>query len=168
MRIIKRLKDLPFVMNALRAVTLIAGVLGTLFALLLASYGGYALSMRPLGMMNIAGVVGIVTVVCVSICCWAALLLFYRLCGHLRENSLFTAGNVQALYRISKLCFISGILVLAGVTIVSLVMRGFVLPIFLLCFSFAFFGASLLCHALSLLISREMQPRQESELTFDG
>lgn len=167
MNIKDRLQDAPFIFRVLRAATLAAGLLGSLLALILGNFGLFAIGVRPAGTDTLAGFAGLAAVVGTSALCWEALLVFYRLCGRLARGSAFTLQNACAMRRIAQMLLGAGLCVLAGVTAVGLLARGLGVTLFWLSwFALAFFGASLLAHALSVLIRRAACLQQDSDLTI--
>ncbi len=165
-RLFEKLNEAPVVFALLRATTVAVGLLGTLLALILVNFGLFALSTTPTGMDNVAGAAGIATVVLVSLCCYAALIAFFRLCGRLSRGSAFTRENAEAMRRIARLLLAAGIAVLTGLLAVGLMVRGLTVTL-LWCSSFAlaFLGASLLAHALSVLVRRAAALQDDCDLT---
>lgn len=160
----QKIHDVSFIFTALRVATVLVGLLGTWFALILGSFGLFAASSTPFSSVNVAAGAGLATVVLVSVCCYAALFTFFRLCGRLARASAFTEENARAMRRLSQLMLACGIAVLAGLTAVHLVLV--LLPtVYLFLFVPAFFGASLLCHALSVLVRRAAALQDEHDLT---
>lgn len=157
--------------NVLRAATVAAGVVGTLLALWLGGIG--------VGVMSFVwedGMRGIVVcalcfavLILVSACCYAALAVFYRMCGRLAHGSAFTEENACALGTIATQMLTCGVALLAAtlVLLFVLLMGEFVLPmVWLVLITCAFFGVALLSQAMSLLVRRAAALQQESELTI--
>lgn len=154
------------IFGVLRAAALLAGLLGTMLALLLAEFGLFALGAKPFGPDNVAGAAGLAAVAAASVCCWGALLSFYRLCGRLREGRAFTGENAAAMRRIARLLLGAGCAVLAGTAAVGLLTRGLTVSLVVTgAFALAFFGASLLSYALALLVCRAAALQQDQDLT---
>lgn len=162
-----RLDDPAVLFGVLRAATLLAGLLGTLFALLLGNFGLFALCTTPFGADNAAGFAGLASVALTSALCWDALIAFYRLCGRLREGRAFTPENAGAMRRIARRLLAAGLCVLAGLAAVGLLTRGLFVSLFALAaFALAFFGASLLSHALAVLVGRAAELQRDCDLTI--
>lgn len=157
----------------LRAATIAAGVAGTLLALWLGAIGVSMLSFlcedgvcvrdAAVCVLCIAVLVGI------SVCCYAALTVFYRLCGRLAQGSAFTEENRLAMQTIARLLYACAAQLLLAILAILIWLSDGVLPlpvIFLLMFLCGFAGAGLIAHALSLLVRRAAALQQESELTI--
>ena len=167
MKLFKRLDDAPFIFTALRVATVIAGACGTWFALMLMYPGLFAVSSKPFGLINIGGAVGLLTVAVASVCCYVALVVFFRMCGRLSCGTAFTDENAIAMRRIAAVLLIAGLSVAAGLTVLSVLLGDFFLPtIYLYGIAAAFLGAALLSHALAVLVRRAVALQQESELTI--
>lgn len=158
------------VFPVLRAATVVSGLLGTALALFLAAIGIDVLRAgleENIPCWTAASIVGLAAVVAVSVCAYAALTIFLRLCGRLARGSTFTAQNVAAMRRIAR-CFLGAgaalTITVAGLTVI---MGGMLLPmIYLLLLVLICLGAALLCEALGVLTERAAALQQESELTI--
>ena len=157
----------------LRVATVAAGAAGTLLALWLGAIGvsmlsflcedGVCVKDAAVCALCIGVLVGI------SVCCCAALTVFYRLCGRLARGSAFTEENGRAMHRIAALLYACAGMLLIAILAILFVMSDGVLPlpvIFLLMFLCGFAGAGLLAHAMALLVQRAAALQQESELTI--
>lgn len=158
------------VFPVLRAATVAAGLLGTALAVFLAAIGVDTLSAaieEDVGCFAAASVVGLAAVAAVSVCAYAALAIFFRLCGRLARGSAFTSQNAEAMRRIAR-CFLgAGAALTAAVAGLTVIMDGMLLPqIYLLLLVLICLGAALLCGALGVLTERAAQLQQESELTI--
>ena len=167
MRFLKRLDDAPFIFAVLRVATVIVGALGTWFACMLAYPGLFAVSTKPFDLINIGGVIGLLTVAVASACCYVALVIFFRMCGRLSRGTAFTDDNAIAMRHIAAALLIAGLSVTVGLTVLSVILGDFFLPtIYLYGIAAAFLGAALLSHALAVLVRRAVALQQESELTI--
>ena len=157
----------------LRVATVAAGAAGTLLALWLGAIGvsmlsflcedGICVKDAAVCVLCIGVLVGI------SVCCCAALTVFYRLCGRLARGSAFTEDNRRAMQTIARLLYACAVQLAVAVLAILVVLSDSVLPlpvIFLLMFLCGFAGAGLLAHALALLVQRAAALQQESELTI--
>lgn len=158
------------VFTALRVAAIAAGVLGTLIAAWLLMFGCACLSdgLRDhMADMIGASVTGLSTVVIVSVCCWRALIVFIRMVGRLERGSAFTEENARAMADIAAMLALSGLALLAASVVLTLDLRGFVLPvIYLLLLALAFFGVALIAYALDVLVRRAAALQQDSDLTI--
>ena len=96
------------VFPVLRAATVASGLLGTALALFLAAIGIDVLRAgleENIPCWTAASVVGLAAVAAVSVCAYAALTIFLRLCGRLARGSAFTVQNAEAMRRIAR-CFL--------------------------------------------------------------
>ena len=157
------------VCSALQAVTVAAGVLGTLFAVSVGMFGGMWLSLA-LGDHALLGVwacvVGFATLLSVSTLCIVALVTFFGLCGRLKTGTAFTEQNGRAMARIARCFAVSTAVIAAGVVLIRLLLGETLLPmIYLALLAFLFAFIALMAHALALLIRRAQALQQESDLT---
>ena len=159
--------------TVLRAATIAAGVAGTLLALWLGAIGVSMLSFLCEDGICVkdAAVCALCmgVLVGISVCCYVALTVFFRLCGRLARGSAFTEENRRAMQTMARLlCVCAGLLLVAILAILLVLSDGVLaLPvIFLLMFLCAFAGAGLIAHALALLVRRAAALQQESELTI--
>ena len=157
----------------LRVATVAAGAAGTLLALWLGAIGVSMLSFLCEDGICVKDaavcVLCIVVLVGISVCCCAALTVFYRLCGRLARGSAFTEENRLAMQTIARLLYACAAQLLLAILAILIWLSDGVLPlpvIFLLMFLCGFAGAGLIAHALSLLVRRAAAPQQESELTI--
>ena len=158
------------VFAALRLAALAAGVIGTLIAIWLACVGVSCLSWgindRMADMMA-AAVTGLATVAIASVCCWWALIVFYRMVGRLSRGSSFTQENERAMTVIAAALALTGLTLTAAFVLLLLICREMVLPmLYLLLMALAFFGVALIAYALGLLVRRAALLQQESDLTI--
>ena len=157
----------------LRVATVAAGAAGTLLALWLGAIGvsmlsflcedGVCVKDAAVCALCIGVLVGI------SVCCYAALTVFYRLCGRLARGSAFTEENRRAMQTIARLLYACAVQLAVAVLAILVMLSDGVLPlpvIFLLMFLCGFAGAGLLAHALALLVQRAAALQQESDLTI--
>ena len=167
MKLFKKLDDASFIFAVLRMATVIVGMLGTWFALMLMYPGLFAVSSKPFDLINIGGAVGMLTVAVASVCCYIALVIFFRLCGRLSRGTAFTDENAIAMRRIAAVLLIAGLSVAAGLTVLSVILGDFFLPtVYLYGIALGFLGGALLSHALAVLVRRAVALQQESELTI--
>ncbi len=157
------------VFTALQAASLIAGVLGTLLALLAGCFGVAWLSLAlDSGAARVvaACVVGVVVLIAVSAMCWMALITFFCMCGRLKRARAFTEANVCALRRIARCFAVSAMALIAGVPVIGLILgeyaRGMT-GLFILAFLFLFLA--LIVQALALLVRRAELLQDENDLT---
>lgn len=157
----------------LRLATVAAGAVGTLLALWLGAIGvsmldflcedGICVRDAAVCVLCIAVLVGI------SVCCYAALTVFYRLCRRLAQGSAFTEENRRAMQTIARLLYACAAQLAVAILAILIWLSDGLLPlpvIFLLMFLCGFAGAGLIAHALSLLVRRAAALQQESELTI--
>ena len=157
----------------LRLATVATGAVGTLLALWLGAIGVSMLSFlcedgicvrdAAVCLLCLAVLAGI------SGCCYAALTVFYRLCGRLAQGSAFTEENRRAMQTIARLLYACAAQLAVAILAILFMLSDGVLPlpvIFLLMFLCGFAGAGLIAHALSLLVRRAAALQQESELTI--
>ena len=158
------------VFTALQAATLIAGVLGTLFALLLGWIGltwlSIALEDHAVRMLMACGI-GFAVLFTVSVMCYGALTAFFGMCGRLKRETAFTENNEQAMRRIAR-CFAVCAAVLAlALPPLRLLIGETVLPsIYIAVIAFLFRFVALLAHALCLLVRRAHALQMDSDLTI--
>ena len=157
---------MPFLFFLLRLATVFVALLGTWFAWMLAYTGLFTVSIKPFHAINVGGIVGLLTVAIVSGCAYAALFIFFRLCGRLARGTAFTEENAAAMRRIALALLIAGLCAFAGITAVALLI-GVVLPIvYLYVVACAFLCAALVSHALAVLVNRAVALQQDSDLTI--
>ena len=153
----------------LRAATVAAGVAGTLLSLWLGAVGVSVMSFLCEGEICVGDAA--VCLLCIAVlagisaCCYAALTVFYRLCGRLAKGSAFTEENRSAMQTIARLLYACAAQLAVAVLAILVMLSDGVLPlpvIFLLMFLCAFAGAGLIAHALSLLVRRAAALQQES------
>lgn len=166
MKLLKRLNDAAFLFRVLRVATVLVGLMGTLFALILADFGLFALKDRPFNRVNVAAGAGLLTVVVVGACCYAALVSFFRMCGRLEHSSAFTDANAAAMARIARALFAGGVCAAAGIAAVSALWEVDLLLIYLSFIPLALLGAALLSHALVVLMRRAVALQQDRDLTI--
>ncbi|MDO5300408.1 MAG: DUF2975 domain-containing protein [Clostridia bacterium] len=170
MKKLEKLLNAESIFLVLRVAAVIAGVLGTLVALWLGFIGFTALGQAAgMGMNDVLlmALTGLLTVGIVSGCCYAALVVFFRLCGRLRQGSAFTEENARAMQVIAALSVVCGGVLFAALVIIVLLAGALVLPLFyvgLLCC--AFLGVALVAYALCLLVRRAAAIQRENELTI--
>ena len=173
----------------LQAAAVLLAVLGLLFALHLLSVGfvwiGIALvdmtSLMTTVLMTLIGVLGVGMVIGTAVGCCRALWSFFRMCGRLRQERAFTAGNERALRTIGRsLLFCAALLALGSVAtalcmlLVQLQSAPFTLslPVDLLhaflpvlVLAFLLLGVSLVAEVLRELLLRAMAQQQEQDET---
>lgn len=162
---IKKLNEASVVFALLRVATAIVALLGTAFALWLSWFGVSAVSLKPFGAINLAGCAGLASVAVTSGCCYVALYTFFRLCGRLARGSAFTEENAQAMHRIARLLLISAVAVFAGSAVVVIAINDLFLTLYHPLVA-VFLGASLLSHALAVLVTRAAALQSENDLTI--
>ena len=167
MKLLRKMNEAPFLFALLRAVTIPVALVGTWFAWMLTVTGLFTVSTKPFGMLNIAGIIGMLTVAVASFCSYAALFTFFRLCGRLVHGTAFTDENAAAMRRIAQALLIAGLTACAGITAVWLLFGVLVLPIiYLYVIAAAFLCAALVSHALAVLVRRAVALQQDSDLTI--
>ena len=170
MKWIKKLNEAPFVFALLRVATVLVAAYGTWIAVVLGSIGLSAFLSGALYdaiSTTYAALAGLATVAVTSVCCYIALLTFFFMCGRLKRGNAFTDENAAAMRRISLVLFIAGIAVAAGIATVMLLMGESGVAVWhSITLSLVFFGASLLAHALAVLVRRAVALQRESELTI--
>lgn len=151
----------------LRAAVVAAGAVGTLIALWLGYLGISALLTIGCDKGRAFALAGLATVLVTSVCCYAALTVFYRMCGRLKRGSAFTEHNARAMARIAAAFVISAIAVAASLVVLIACGLAFHLSAYVLfLFVCLFGGLALLSYALCLLVRRAAALQQESELTI--
>lgn len=168
-RWLNRIMNEKNVFTVLRAATVAAGVIGTLLALWLGAIGVGVMSFvwgnGPVGIAVCA--LCFVVLALVSACCYAALTVFYRICGRLARGSVFTEENAAAMGALASLMLACGAALLVAGLVLLLFIGGLVLPlVWLAVIMCAFFGVALVLQALSLLVRRAAALQKESELTI--
>lgn len=157
------------VCSALQAVTVAAGVLGTLFAVSVGMFGWvflYAALESSATRAVFAGVAGFATLLSVSALCIVALVTFFGLCGRLKTGTAFTEQNGRAMGRIARCFAACAVVIAAGLVLIRLLLGGTILPmIYVAMLAFLFAFIALMAHALALLIRRAQALQQESDLT---
>lgn len=157
------------VFTALQAAAVIAGVLGTLIALLIASIGSMWLTvgLDAHEMRTVAScAVGFAVLIAVSALCWAALVLFFRMCGRLKTERAFTEANEFALRRIARCFAVCAVALALGVPLLRLLLgEGVLAMLWLMLLAFLFCFLALIVFALGQLVRRATLLQAESDLT---
>ena len=168
MRLSKTLNDAPFVFTLLRVATVLVAAYGTWVAVVLGTIGFYVFVSGPaLDPISLAGLAGLTTVVVASVCCYIALVSFFFMCGRLTRGSAFTEQNAAAMRRISRVLLIAGAAVAVGIATVMLLTGESAVAIWhSSTIALVFLGASLLSHALAVLVRRAVALQQDSDLTI--
>lgn len=170
MRKLEKILNAETIFLVLRVATVIAGAVGTLVAVYLGMIGFTALSMAADGgemLLLGAAVTGLLTVGIVSACCYAALAVFFRMCGRLRGGSAFTEQNARAMEAIAALCAGCGAALATALVIIAIIMGEILLPmIYVGLLACAFLGVALIAYALCLLVRRAAAIQKENELTI--
>lgn len=167
MKLFKKMNETPFLFALLRAATVFVALVGTWFAWMMTITGLFTVSIKPFGALNVAGTIGLLTVAVAGICCYVALIVFFRLCGRLARGTAFTDENAVAMRRIARALLIAGLAACTGITAVWLLFGTLVLPIvYLYVIAAAFLCAALVSHALAVLVRRAVALQQDSDLTI--
>lgn len=156
----------------LRWATVIAGALGTLLAVWLALNGRFALWMVSMTedaqervRWLLCGLWGYAVLTAVCVCCYASLVIFFRMCGRLHAGSAFTDENARAMERIARMFAVCGVLLLASCVLYRCVLGDALLIWWMGLFLCAFLGVGLLAKALALLTRRAAELQRENDLT---
>lgn len=170
MKRLERLLNAETIFLVLRVATVIAGAVGTLVAVCLGSVGFTALGVAAdhggIPLLG-AAVTGLTAVAAVSACCYAALAVFFRMCGRLKRGSAFTEQNARAMEVIAALCTGGGVTLAAAFMIIALIAGEILLPlVYVGLLACAFLGVALIAYALCLLVRRAAAIQKENELTI--
>lgn len=112
-------------------------------------------------------VIGVLTVLAVSVFSYAALYSFFTMCQRLKKGTAFTHANEKGMHRIALSCGVcGGSLVLAGV--IALFYGGFALAFLeiVAILAAAYLCIGLVAYALELLLQRATAIQQENDLTI--
>lgn len=154
----------------LRIAAVAAGVLGTLLAVWLLCVGGTALSFGMNdheAIMVAASATGLITVAVVSVCCWWALIVFYRMAGRLSRGSAFTQENERALGTIAAALAVSAAALTAAFVLLMVLCRGPVISVYaVLAPALVFGGLALIAYTLCRLVRRAATLQRDSDLTI--
>ncbi len=156
-------------LTGLQIFTAVLGVGGTIWALLLMTAGGMI-------MLNAFGsqwdtffvaLLCLAAVVVVSLCCYRALICFYRMCQRLKTTHSFTDDNCQALALMSRQCALAGAALLVALTVLALwsLSGPMWIGTALFAIPFAFLTIALMLWAVHLLMRRALMIQEENELT---
>lgn len=177
-------RELSLALTVMQILCIAALLLGTVFAFSLSFLPSLAIihilfdEANPNSLaISLAALtaLGVLTVLVVSACSYAAIISFFRMCGRLKHRRAFTQENSLSLRLISRAAFIAGIALIvtpcviilifvlqAGPESIGLTLRllGFVLAL-----AFLYLGVGFVCRALRSLLERVRTMQDENELT---
>ena len=113
-------------------------------------------------------VIGLITVVVVSVFSYGALYHFFSLCQRLKSETAFTPANEKGMHHIAVCCGVCGAALLAALVLGFVLVNGFALFFveLLLLLSAAYLCIGLAAYALELLLCRATAIQQENDLTI--
>lgn len=158
------------VLTGLQVFTVLLGVGGTVWALLLLAVGGMVMfnaAEKALWDTCIVALVCLAAVVIVSLCCYRALGCFYRMCARLKDGPAFTDDNCRSLARAARQCAIAGAAL--GIALTVLAVWSWISPTWIsaaiYAIPFAFLTIALMLWAVHLLMQRALRIQEENDLT---
>lgn len=110
---------------------------------------------------------GMIGVWMIALLCYIALGDFWTICTRIGEDNSFCRENVNSMKRISVLAFLTAVLIIGATIFLGclklLTMAYFFKCFFVVCIAF---GVGVICLALSALIRRAAQIKEENDLTI--
>ena len=162
------------IFTALQILSVVALIVGFLIAGYLGYIGCLGLQVgieEHSALVLSMSIVGLATVLAVSVCCCVALIVFFRMCGRLKHDSAFTPENDRAMGRLVQ-CSIGVGLTFWITTLAMYLLQGSSVSWSLLSLDgrfmvlgFCFLCLALVIHALRLLVKRAIALQQENDLT---
>lgn len=150
----------------LKAITILTGVAGLLFFFLVMplmardlveSYPEMAFLMRP----------GILYGWGIGVICYAILYQFWKVCVEIGRDNSFSGENAKAFVIISRLAVAMAVVWFGGVVFLAVIhCLSLALGIFMLLIAFICIVVAVLAAALSHLIYKSYEMRQENDLTI--
>jgi len=152
--------------NMLKVFTIGVGLIGALFFFVYAPVliGDLAAMYPEAAFLKWPGIIGVWVI---AVFCYIALVEFWKICTRIGKDNSFCNENANSMKRISLLAFLTAVLM-----ILAAIFLGFMnflgIAYFLICF-FAVciaIGVGVVCLALSALIRRAAQIKEENDLTI--
>lgn len=110
---------------------------------------------------------GILGVWIIAVLCYIALWNFWKICTRIGEDNSFCNENAEAMKQMALMAFLIVCLIIAAVVFLGILghlgMAYFMIGFFVACVAA---GVSVVCYALSLLIRKATEIKEENDLTI--
>lgn len=167
----KRLSSLNTALTLLQGITVLLCVLGTGMACFPLNIGVHALMDGPSGYGLTCAqwltllITGFAAVAIVSLCCAAALIAFFRMCGRLKQGTAFTRKNQRTMGFIALCSLIAGVTLLFTTVLCCLMDAASIFCLWMTLGAFLFLAVAAVAWALNLLVRRAVTLQDEADLT---
>lgn len=150
----------------LKAITILAGIAGLLFFFLVMPMMAREIAESNPGMAYLMWP-GILYGWGIGVICYAILYQFWKVCVEIGKDNSFSAENAGAFVIISRLALVMAAVWFAGVLFLAVIRcLNPAIGIFMVLITFICIVAAVLAAALSHLIYKSYEMRQENELTI--
>lgn len=104
---------------------------------------------------------------CIGVLCYGILFQFWKVCVEIGRDNSFSVENAKSFREISRLAVLCAVLWFAGLVFLAIMkILGPAYAIFMILMSFIFVVVAVLAAALSHLVYKSYELRQENELTI--
>lgn len=167
----QRLFSMNAIFTLLQVITVCLCMVGVLLACIPLDVGVHALMDGPdyyeltYAQWVTLLLVGFIAVSIVSLCCAAALVAFFRMCGRLKHGIAYTRKNQHTMGFIALCSLIAGVTMMVSTLLLFLLDAVGVFWIWMILCTFLFLAVATVSWALSLLVRRAVALQEEADLT---
>lgn len=167
----QRMFSMHAIFTLLQVITVCLCVVGVLMACIPLNVGVHALVDGPdyYGLTYAQWlpllIVGFTSVGIVSLCCAAALVAFFLMCGRLKHGAVFTRKNQHTMGFIALCSLMAGLTMIVSVLLLFLWDAVGVFWIWMMLCAFLFLAVATVSWALSMLVRRAVSLQEEADLT---
>lgn len=167
----QRIFSMNMVFTLLQGITIALCAFGLLLVYFPLNVGVHALMDGPSGYgLTYAQwltllIAGFAAVAIVSLCCAAALIAFFRMCGRLKQGTAFTRKNQRTMGFIALCSLIAGVTLIAATALCCLMDAASIFCLWMTLGAFLFLAVAAVAWALSLLVRRAVTLQDEADLT---
>lgn len=167
----QRIFSMNMVFTLLQGITIALCVFGLLLVYFPLSMGVQALIDGPAALgfsyaqWLMMLLVGFASVALVSLCCAAALIAFFLMCGRLKRGTAFTRKNQRTMGFIALCSLIAGVTLIAATVLCGLLGAAGIHCLWMVLGAFLFLAVAAVAWALSLLVRRAVTLQDEADLT---